>query len=41
MNLISDDVAEKLPVIARDISLTVEPTINYNYIGKILLIILK
>ena len=40
MNLISDDVAEKLPVIARDISLTVEPTINYNYIGKILLIIL-
>ena len=35
MNLISDDVAEKLPVIARDISLTVEPTINYNYIGKI------
>lgn len=40
MNLISADVAEKLPVIARDISLTVEPTINYNYIGKILLIIL-
>ena len=37
MNLISADVAEKLPVIARDITLTLESTINYNYIGKILL----
>lgn len=39
-NIIPQEVAEKLPELAKDVSLTEEPAINFNYIGKILLIII-
>ena len=40
MNLISPEVASSLPASATNVSLTVEPTINFSYIGKILIVIL-
>lgn len=40
MKIISDDIAQKLPEMAKDVSLNVEPKVNFSYIGKILLIIL-
>lgn len=40
MNIIPEEVSQKLPVIAMDVSLTQEPSINYSYIAKILLVIL-
>lgn len=39
-NIIPQEVAEKIPEVAKTVSLTVEPTINFNYIGTILLTIL-
>lgn len=40
MNVIPTDTAEKLPQIAKDVNINIEPKVNFDYIGKILLIIL-
>ncbi len=40
MNLIPNEVVEKLPDVSKSVSLSVEPKINFSYIGKILLIVL-
>lgn len=40
MQIIPSDIANKLPEITKNVSINVEPKINFNYIGKILLIIL-
>ncbi len=40
MKLIPDNVAEKIPEVSKSVALNVAPTINYDYIGKIILIIL-
>ncbi|MDD3304317.1 MAG: ABC transporter ATP-binding protein [Clostridia bacterium] len=40
MKVIPQEAADKLPEMVKSVSLTVEPTINYDYIAKILLIIL-
>lgn len=40
MNLIPSEVVEKLPDVSKNVSLSVEPKINFSYIGKILLIVL-
>ncbi|MDO4283287.1 MAG: ABC transporter ATP-binding protein [Clostridia bacterium] len=40
MNLIPTETAENLPEISKSVSLNKEPRINFDYIGKILLIVL-
>lgn len=40
MGIVPNEVAEKLPEMAKEVSLTVQPKVNFSYIGKILLIIL-
>ncbi len=40
MKLIPEDVVSQIPEVAKDVSLNVEPKINYDYIGQIILIII-
>ena len=39
LKIIPSDVAEKIPEVAQDVSLTTEPKVNYTYIRKILVLI--
>lgn len=41
LGLVPDDVKEKIPDIAKEVTLDNEPKINFNYIGKILIIVLS
>ncbi|MEG1705327.1 MAG: ABC transporter ATP-binding protein [Clostridia bacterium] len=40
MKLVPEEYLQKIPDVAKNISLTVEPKINYDYIGKVLLVII-
>lgn len=40
MKIVPDEYVEKIPDVAKSVSLNVEPTINFKYIGEILLVII-